>query len=588
VRLFNQLKWYFIREWKRYLGAILLLLTIAILQLLPPKIVGILIDLIIKNKKNGIEILPWISIIFFVAITVYILRYLWRVLLFGASYQLATELRVKLYSYLSQQSQEFFLMNRTGDLMARATNDVDRVVFAAGEGVLTLVDSLVMGLSVLIIMSTQINFLLTMIALIPMPVMGILIKQYGKKLHHSFLNAQSAFASLNNQTQEILTSIRMIRSFGLEKNQLDKFYAIVNKTGRKNMQVAKIDARFDPVIYLSVACSNLLSVIGGGWLVWNNQITIGQLTSFIMYLGLMIWPMLALAWMFNIVERGSAAWDRINSLLNLKLSIKDGDKLISSSPGILKININLFIYPKNNIPSLKNINIILKPGKTLGICGPTGSGKSTLLKLIQRQFNITDGDIIYHSHSISELKIHQWRSKIAVVNQTSFLFSDSIYNNISLGKPRATYKEIETVSKIADIHKDIISFPDGYKTEVGERGVMLSGGQKQRISIARALLLNAEILILDDALSAVDGATENKILKNINNWKKNNHSFIVTAHRLSSLIKLDEIIVIKDGLIIQRGNHLSLIQEKNWYRSMYNYQKLEIKLEDQQNLSENL
>ncbi|QCI24516.1 SmdA family multidrug ABC transporter permease/ATP-binding protein [Buchnera aphidicola (Muscaphis stroyani)] len=588
MRLFNQLKWYFIREWKRYLGAILLLLTIAILQLLPPKIVGILIDLIIKNKKNGIEILPWISIIFFVAITVYILRYLWRVLLFGASYQLATELRVKLYSYLSQQSQEFFLMNRTGDLMARATNDVDRVVFAAGEGVLTLVDSLVMGLSVLIIMSTQINFLLTMIALIPMPVMGILIKQYGKKLHHSFLNAQSAFASLNNQTQEILTSIRMIRSFGLEKNQLDKFYAIVNKTGRKNMQVAKIDARFDPVIYLSVACSNLLSVIGGGWLVWNNQITIGQLTSFIMYLGLMIWPMLALAWMFNIVERGSAAWDRINSLLNLKLSIKDGDKLISSSPGILKININLFIYPKNNIPSLKNINIILKPGKTLGICGPTGSGKSTLLKLIQRQFNITDGDIIYHSHSISELKIHQWRSKIAVVNQTSFLFSDSIYNNISLGKPRATYKEIETVSKIADIHKDIISFPDGYKTEVGERGVMLSGGQKQRISIARALLLNAEILILDDALSAVDGATENKILKNINNWKKNNHSFIVTAHRLSSLIKLDEIIVIKDGLIIQRGNHLSLIQEKNWYRSMYNYQKLEIKLEDQQNLSENL
>jgi len=580
VKLFNQLRWFFIREWKRYLGAIILLIIIAILQLLPPKIVGILIDLIIKKNMYGLEILPWISTILLVATIVYMLRYLWRILLFGASYQLATELRVKFYSYLSRQSQIFFLKNRTGDLIARATNDVDRVVFAAGEGVLTLVDSLVMGFSVLTVMSTQISFLLTIIALIPMPIMAILIKKYGEKLHDTFRHAQIAFSVLNNQTQEILTSIRMIRAFGLEKNQANKFNLIVTDTGKKNMEVAKIDACFDPVIYLSVAFSNLLAIIGGGWLVWNNQITIGQLTSFIMYLGLMIWPMLALAWMFNIVERGSAAWDRIYSIINKELYIKDGSKTIPPNPGTLNINIDTFYYPNNKNPSLKDIHILLKPGKTLGICGPTGSGKSTLLKIIQRQFHLNKKDILYHSLSLSELKIDDWRSRIAVVNQTSFLFSESIANNISLGKPNASLKEIEEVSKLADIHKDIIYLPKQYDTQVGERGVMLSGGQKQRICIARALLLNTEILILDDALSAVDAQTENNILKNINKWKNKGHSLIVTAHRLSALINSDEIIVIKNGSIIQRGNHLKLIQEENWYKSMCHYQQLEMELKE--------
>ncbi|QCI17282.1 SmdA family multidrug ABC transporter permease/ATP-binding protein [Buchnera aphidicola (Aphis helianthi)] len=579
MRLFNQLKWYFIQEWKRYLGSFILLITIAFLQLIPPKIIGILIDLIIKEKMNGIKILPWISIIFLIAIIVYILRYLWRILLFGASYNLATELRVKFYSHLSKQSQIFFLKNRTGDLIARATNDVDRIVFAAGEGVLTLIDSSIMGLSVLIVMISQISWLLTIISLIPMPIMGILIKKYGKELHDKFRNAQHSFSLLNNQTQEILTSIRMIRSFGLENNQLKKFNNIVNEAGKKNMEVAKIDARFDPVIYLSVAFSNLLAITVGGYLVSNEIITIGQLTSFIMYLGLMIWPMLALAWMFNIVERGSAAWERIYSIINKKLYIKDGEKISSNTEKLINVNINTFFYPKRNIPSLKEINFTLVPGKTLGICGPTGSGKSTLLKLLQRQFEITDGKITYDSISLLELKINYWRSKISVVNQTAFLFSDNIYNNISLGKPNASKNEIETAAYLADVHKDIICLPKGYQTQVGERGVMLSGGQKQRICIARALLLNAEILILDDALSAVDGNTENNILNNLKKWKTKRHSLIIVAHRLSGLINSDEIIVIKKGIIIQKGSHKELIKEKNWYQSMYYHQQSK-KIED--------
>jgi ATP-binding cassette subfamily B protein/ATP-binding cassette subfamily B multidrug efflux pump len=299
-----------------------------------------------------------------------------------------------------------------------------------------------------------------------------------------------------------------------------------------------------------------------------------------MYLGLMIWPMLALAWMFNIVERGSAAWDRISSILNQELYIQNGTKKTSDLSGILNINIKKFFYPNNTQPSLKNINIIIKPNTTLGICGATGSGKSTILKLIQQQFNITKGNISYNYLNLSTLDINDWRRRIAVVNQATFLFSDSIANNIALGKPHASQQEIKHVAKLADIHKDIIRFPKGYNTKIGERGVTLSGGQKQRISIARALLLNTEILILDDALSAVDGITENNILKNLKKWKKSKHTLIIAAHRLSNIAQSDEIIVLKNGSIIERGNHKTLLKQKKWYTSMYHYQKLKTEFEE--------
>ncbi|MDE5285306.1 MAG: ABC transporter transmembrane domain-containing protein, partial [Buchnera aphidicola] len=323
MQLFNQLKWYFKREWKRYLSAIILLIIIAILQLIPPKIIGALIDFITKKNIHNNQILPWICVIILISITVYFLRYLWRILLFGAAYKLAIELRVKFYSYLSKQKPTFFLQNKIGDLIARATNDVDRVVFAAGEGVVTLVDSLVMSILVITIMIHQISFILTIISLIPMPIMAFLIKKYGNQLHKTFSKSQNAFSLLNNTTQETLINIRIIKSFGLEKKIFKKFYTSVDYAGKKNMEVAKIDARFDPVIYIAVAFSNLFAVVGGSFLVWHKTITIGQLTSFIMYLGLMIWPMLALAWMLNIVERGSAAWNRISAIIQTKKNIKN-------------------------------------------------------------------------------------------------------------------------------------------------------------------------------------------------------------------------------------------------------------------------
>lgn len=579
MRLFSQLSWFFLREWRRYLGAVFLLVVIALLQLLSPKIVGTIVDGISHQHMSASRLLLWVGVMLITAVVVYLLRYVWRVLLFGASYQLAVELRQDFYRQLSRQHPEFYLRHRTGDLIARATNDVDRVVFAAGEGVLTLVDSLVMGLAVLIVMSTQISWQLTLLALLPMPLMAIVIKRYGDRLHDRFRHAQAAFSSLNDQTQESLTSIRMIKAFGLEDHQSRQFAGIARDTGRKNLRVARIDARFDPTIYIAIGMSNLLAIGGGSWLVWHNEMTLGQLTSFVMYLGLMIWPMLALAWMFNIVERGSAAWSRIRSLLSESPDVADGTKTLPEERGPLQITIRDFCYPGAQQTSLRHINVNLKPGQMLGLCGPTGSGKSTLLSLIQRHFDIAQGDIRYHGIPLPQLRLDSWRSRLAVVSQTPFLFSDTVANNIALGKPASSQQDIEQAARLANVHDDILRLPQGYDTEVGERGVMLSGGQKQRISIARALLLDAEILILDDALSAVDGRTEHQILHNLRQWGTG-RTIIISAHRLSALTEASEILVMQNGTVAQRGQHTILAGQNGWYQDMYRYQQLEAALDE--------
>ncbi len=579
MRLFKQLSWYFLREWPRYLGAVLLLIVTALLQLLPPRVVGMIVDGVSHQQMGKRQVLIWIGVMLLTAVIVYLLRYVWRVLLFGASYQLAVELREKFYQQLSRQQPQFYLRHRTGDLIARATNDVDRVVFAAGEGVLTLVDSLVMGCAVLIVMSVQISWQLTLLALLPMPLMAMVIKRYGDQLHQRFKRAQAAFSSLNDQTQESLTSIRMIKAFGLENRQSQQFAATARDTGEKNLRVARIDVRFEPTIYIAVAMANLLAIGGGSWMVWHQTITLGQLTSFVMYLGLMIWPMLALAWMFNIVERGSAAWSRISVLLAEAPTVVDGSKNLPDGRGILQAEIASFSYPHAQHPALHEVNFRLQPGQMLGLCGSTGCGKSTLIRLIQRQFDVKQGEIRYHGLPLPQLRLNNWRSRLAVVSQTPFLFSDTVAGNIALGRPGATQDDIERVARLAAIHDDILQLPQGYQTEVGERGVMLSGGQKQRISIARALLLDGEILIMDDALSAVDGRTEHQILHNLRRWGAG-RTVIISAHRLSALTGADEILVLQQGTVSQRGTHQQLLNETGWYRDMSRYQQLEAALDD--------
>ncbi|ENG5981824.1 ABC transporter transmembrane domain-containing protein [Vibrio sp. 1641] len=579
MRIFWQLRWYFQQKWRHYVGSILLFAVISALQLVPPKAVGIIVDGVVDNTLDTNTLILWLSGLTVLIFTIYGCRILWRIWLFGASWELGTILRNRLYRHLSTQPPRFFERYKTGDLMARGTNDVRNIVMTAGEGVLTAADSLITGIAVLIIMLTQVSWKLTVMALLPMPFLAIIIFFIVRILHQRFRVAQEAFSTMSDMTQESLNGVRMLRAFGLENQEQQRFEEVVDDTGEKNIAVARVDARFDPAIQLTIGLSFLLSVAAGAYLVDKGEITLGDLTAFTMYLGLMIWPMLAFAFLFNILERGSAAWNRLQEIFDEKPEIISGNKPIENKPLPLKIDIDDFHWSSDLPPALTEVNIELEPGKMLGVAGPVGSGKSTLLTLLLRQHDLENGSIKFGDVEIKDALLPQWRNRFAVVNQSPFLFSKSIFDNIALGNPNAEKEEVYRAAKLACIHDDIEKFPEGYQTEVGEKGITLSGGQKQRIAIARAMLLNAQVLVLDDALSAVDGRTEHQILKNLETHYRD-QALIVIAHRLTALEAADEIIVLNHGHITERGQHSALLAHQGWYAEMFEYQKLEQAMEE--------
>ncbi|HCG6981807.1 ABC transporter transmembrane domain-containing protein [Vibrio parahaemolyticus] len=579
MRIFWQLRWYFRQKWKHYVGSILLFAVISALQLVPPKAVGVIVDGVVDNTLETNTLIMWLLGLIVLLFTIYGCRILWRIWLFGASWELGTILRNRLYRHLSTQPPRFFERYKTGDLMARGTNDVRNIVMTAGEGVLTAADSVITGIAVLIIMVTQVSWKLTVMALLPMPFLAVIIFFIVRILHQRFRVAQEAFSSMSDMTQESLNGVRMLRAFGLENQEQQRFEDVVDDTGAKNIAVARVDARFDPAIQLTIGLSFLLSVAAGAYLVDKGEITLGDLTAFTMYLGLMIWPMLAFAFLFNILERGSAAWNRLQEIFDEQPEIIGGTQPLDNKPLPLHIKIDAFHWSKELPPALAAVDVTLELGKMLGIAGPVGSGKSTLLTLLLRQHDLENGTIQFGDVKIKDAILPQWRNRFAVVNQSPFLFSKSIFDNIALGNPQATKEQVYQAAKLACIHDDIEKFPDGYQTEVGEKGITLSGGQKQRIAIARAMLLNAQVLVLDDALSAVDGRTEHQILKNLETHYRD-QALIVIAHRLAALEAADEIIVLNHGHVTERGKHHSLLEHQGWYAEMFQYQKLEQAMEE--------
>lgn len=561
------------------MGSILLFAVISALQLVPPKAVGVIVDGVVDNTLETNTLIMWLLGLIVLLFTIYGCRILWRIWLFGASWELGTILRNRLYRHLSTQPPRFFERYKTGDLMARGTNDVRNIVMTAGEGVLTAADSVITGIAVLIIMVTQVSWKLTVMALLPMPFLALIIFFIVRILHQRFRVAQEAFSSMSDMTQESLNGVRMLRAFGLENQEQQRFEDVVDDTGAKNIAVARVDARFDPAIQLTIGLSFLLSVAAGAYLVDKGEITLGDLTAFTMYLGLMIWPMLAFAFLFNILERGSAAWNRLQEIFDEQPEIIGGTQPLDDKPLPLHIKIDAFHWSKELPPALAAVDVTLEPGKMLGIAGPVGSGKSTLLSLLLRQHDLENGTIQFGDVKIKDAILPQWRNRFAVVNQSPFLFSKSIFDNIALGNPQATQEQVYQAAKFACIHDDIEKFPDGYQTEVGEKGITLSGGQKQRIAIARAMLLNAQVLVLDDALSAVDGRTEHLILKNLETHYRD-QALIVIAHRLTALEAADEIIVLNHGHVTERGKHHSLLEHQGWYAEMFQYQKLEQAMEE--------
>ncbi|PHG72645.1 ABC transporter ATP-binding protein [Bacillus wiedmannii] len=579
MKVFINLAWFFKQEKRAYIIGIIMLFGVALLELVAPKVLGIVVDEINNGTLTSEKLLKWVILLVVVGITMYILRYLWRIMIFGSSLKLARQLRKNLYEHFTRMSPSFYQSLRTGDLMAHATNDIQAIQQTAGSGVLTLVDSLAVGGCVLVAMGFTISWKLTLLSLIPMPIVAISTNYYGTLLHKRFHKAQQSFSEINDKVQESMSGMKVIRSLGQEKEDLQAFRKKSEDVVHKNMLVARIDSLFDPTISLIVGFSFLIAVCYGSVLVVRGELTVGDLVTFTTYLGTLVWPMLAFGWLFNIMERGRASYDRVEKILSQKSDVVNREDAVHKvASGDVTFAVDSFSYKKNELLQLIDVHFDLKKGETLGVVGRTGAGKTTLLKCLIREYDHFSGELKVGERDIRDVTLYGVRSAISYVPQDHFLFSASIGENIAFGKADATYNEITRAAEIACIHNDILQFSEGYETVVGERGVSLSGGQKQRISIARALLTNAEILILDDCLSAVDAKTEETILNALKR-ERAGKTTIITAHRLSAIQHANLILVVDEGRIVQRGTHEQLMKENGWYKEMYESQQLEALVE---------
>lgn len=509
----------------------------------------------------------------------YLFRFIWRTNIWGSAARLEKELRRQLFRHFTNMDQLFYQKHRTGDLMAHATNDLNAIQNVAGAGILTFADSFITGGMTIVAMILFVDWRLTLIALLPLPLLAVTSRILGSKLHEAFKESQEAFSAINDKAQESITGMKVIKTFGQEKEDLAEFSKKTEQAILKNRRVNFLDALFDPFITLIIGVSYVLTIIVGGQLVMNESITIGQLVSFISYIGMLVWPMFAIGRLFNVLERGNASYDRVATLLREKTHIVESKNPIKAlAKGSLTFDLTSFTYPADHKPSLEDIRFTLNQGETLGIVGKTGAGKTTILKLLLREFDNYQGEIKINQVAIKDYALDALLPSIGYVPQDHFLFSMTIRDNIRFANPQFSQAEVEAAASLAVMAEDIKNFPNGYDTLVGERGVSLSGGQKQRLSIARALVLDPELLILDDALSAVDAKTEEAILRNLKAYRQEKTT-IIAAHRLSSVMHAKEIIVLDAGQIIERGSHEALLTLNGWYKRMWDKQQLEAKIE---------
>lgn len=510
-----------------------------------------------------------------------IFRFLIRQTIIVVSREIEYDLRGDFWEHIQKLPLRYFQNNSTGNLMAHATNDINAVRSFVGPAVMYSVDT---GIRILIVVSIMlsIDWSLTILALLPLPLLSIAVYRIMKLIHEKYTKIQEKFSLLTTTAQENYSGIRIIKSYVREENEIIKWKELSKDYLNKNMSLVKVQALIMPILLLITGLSIIIVIWLGGIRVINQQMSLGDITAFIIYLGILIWPVIAFGWVTNIIQQAEASMKRLNKIFNEPYEIVDPLQTnfnIITLEGEIEFRNVYFRYNENLPYVLRNINLKIDKGRTLAIVGPTGTGKTTLINLIPRLYDVTEGEILIDGFNVKDIPLDVLRKSIGIVPQEAFLFSDTIANNISYGLRQVDLETVQRVSKISQLDKDVETFPNKYETIVGERGITLSGGQKQRTSIARALAIDPKILILDDSFSAVDTHTEEEILKNLKDFMKERTSIII-SHRISTVKDADNIIVIKDAEIIEQGTHEELIAINGYYADLHNKQLLEKELEE--------
>ncbi|ORO61973.1 multidrug ABC transporter permease/ATP-binding protein [Streptococcus oralis subsp. oralis] len=575
MSIIQKLWWFFKLEKRRYLVGIVALVSVSILNLIPPMVMGRVIDAITSGKLTQQDLLFDLFYLLLAAFGMYYLRYVWRMYILGTSYRLGQIMRSRLFEHFTKMSPAFYQTYRTGDLMAHATNDINALTRLAGGGVMSAVDASITALVTLMTMLFSISWQMTLVAILPLPFMAYATSRLGRKTHKAFGESQTAFSELNNKVQESVSGIKVTKSFGYQADELKSFQAVNELTFQKNLQTMKYDSLFDPMVLLFVGSSYVLTLLVGSLMVQKGQITVGNLVTFISYLDMLVWPLMAIGFLFNITQRGKVSYQRIEELLSQESPVQDPEfPLDGIENGRLQYAIDSFAF--ENEETLTNVHFSLEKGQTLGLVGQTGSGKTSLIKLLLREYDVDEGGIYLNGHDIRDYRLTELRSLMGYVPQDQFLFATSILDNIRFGNPDLPLSAVEEATKLAQVYQDIVAMPQGFDTLIGEKGVSLSGGQKQRLAMSRAMILDPDILILDDSLSAVDAKTEYAIIDNLKETRKDKTT-IITAHRLSAVVHADLILVLQNGQIIERGRHEDLLALDGWYAQTYQSQQLEMK-----------
>ncbi|WP_284616544.1 ABC transporter ATP-binding protein [Aquabacterium humicola] len=567
-----------LRHWRAYAASGVMLFGIALLIVWLPRQIGSMVDGLVARQLSGPALWRELALLLGAGALIYGLRVAWRLQLYSAAYRMGVELRTSLYRRLSLQGPRFFQTRRTGDLMALATNDVDAVEMAAGEAMLAGFDGTLTLILVVATMTLGVDWRLGLVVLLPFPAMALSFWWISRHVHDASRASLAAFGTLNDHVQETLAGVRTLRALGLEARSAQRFGELARGAADASFQAQRWEASYEPAVGFTLTTAIVLALGFGGWLVWRGEMTVGQLTSFGMYLGQLIWPMFATGWVLSLIERGRAAWGRLQPVLDEPLTVDDHGTAATLQPGALDADGVRFAYPGQAQPALDGVTLHLPAGSTLGLVGPTGAGKSTLLKLLLRQWPPQAGSLRWGGVPLADYTLDALHAGIAWVPQEAFLFSASVAENIALARPDATREQIESAARAAAVHDDIVHLPQGYDTPVGERGVTLSGGQRQRVAIARALLADAPLLLLDDALSAVDTETEARILASLRDARRG-RTVIIASHRLSTLQDADQVVVLRHGHVTERGSHRELVELGGWYATQWRVQQLEASLE---------